>query len=262
MTREQFYNMISSPSSMAKNEVGALIDIVAEYPYFQAGWMLLLKSLHNIGDVRFSNELRRASVYVNNRVALYKLIHAKSLPVAEKQAEKLDAVAEKQPTEVIAQPLEPEVDYIETVELEYDVATTTTYNLSDEVDTPDEKGLCAFTEWLEYINNKSTESVAPRTTRDRNADLIDSFLSLGSYTISEVQEEKADAEELSAQTAEAQRDTTSSGSSILTETLASIYVKQKNYSRAIEIYKGLSLKNPEKSVYFASRIKEIENLID
>ena len=44
----------------------------------------------------------------------------------------------------------------------------------------------------------------------------------------------------------------------ITETLANIYFQQKNYDKAIESFEKLSLKYPEKSVYFASRIKEIE----
>lgn len=47
---------------------------------------------------------------------------------------------------------------------------------------------------------------------------------------------------------------------LITETLASIYFQQKNYQKAQEAYQKLSLKYPEKSVYFASRIKEIEVL--
>jgi hypothetical protein len=47
---------------------------------------------------------------------------------------------------------------------------------------------------------------------------------------------------------------------LTTETLASIYFQQKSYEKAMEAYKKLSLKYPEKSVYFATRIEEIEKL--
>jgi len=45
---------------------------------------------------------------------------------------------------------------------------------------------------------------------------------------------------------------------LITETLANIYSSQKNYEKAIDAFGKLSLKYPEKSIYFASRIKEIE----
>ncbi|WP_303920449.1 tetratricopeptide repeat protein [Draconibacterium sediminis] len=47
---------------------------------------------------------------------------------------------------------------------------------------------------------------------------------------------------------------------LVTETLASIYFQQKNFDKALDAYKKLSLKYPEKSVYFAGRIEEIELL--
>ncbi len=48
--------------------------------------------------------------------------------------------------------------------------------------------------------------------------------------------------------------------SLMTETLARIYVEQKNYKKAIQSYKVLSLKYPEKSGFFADQIKAIEQL--
>ncbi|HPO40580.1 MAG TPA: hypothetical protein PLX62_11495, partial [Bacteroidales bacterium] len=47
----------------------------------------------------------------------------------------------------------------------------------------------------------------------------------------------------------------------ITETLAKIYINQGYYSRAINIYEKLSIQYPEKSVYFASRIEKIKDLI-
>lgn len=48
----------------------------------------------------------------------------------------------------------------------------------------------------------------------------------------------------------------------VTETLAEIYFKQKNYIKAIEAYEKLILKNPEKKPYFAIRIKKIQDLLN
>ncbi|MFA9289617.1 MAG: hypothetical protein ACEQSF_00110 [Solirubrobacteraceae bacterium] len=45
--------------------------------------------------------------------------------------------------------------------------------------------------------------------------------------------------------------------SIMTETLAEIYVDQKKYEKAIEGYTILSLKLPEKNLYFADKINQI-----
>jgi hypothetical protein len=47
---------------------------------------------------------------------------------------------------------------------------------------------------------------------------------------------------------------------LMTETLARIYLEQKNYLKAIQSYKILSLKYPEKSGFFADQIKAIKEL--
>ncbi len=50
--------------------------------------------------------------------------------------------------------------------------------------------------------------------------------------------------------------------SLMTETLARIYLEQKNYDKAIQSYKILSLKYPEKSGFFANQIKLVKELKD
>jgi len=44
---------------------------------------------------------------------------------------------------------------------------------------------------------------------------------------------------------------------LVSETLADIYIKQGKYDKAIEVYRKLSLRNPQKNVYFARKIDEI-----
>ena len=47
---------------------------------------------------------------------------------------------------------------------------------------------------------------------------------------------------------------------LMTEALAKLYLSQKNYEKAIQSYKILSLKFPEKSSYFADQIKKIKKI--
>ena len=52
-----------------------------------------------------------------------------------------------------------------------------------------------------------------------------------------------------------------SDDSTFSESLAKIYIKQGKYSKALEIIKNISLKFPEKSVYFADQIRFLKKLI-
>ena len=49
--------------------------------------------------------------------------------------------------------------------------------------------------------------------------------------------------------------------SMLSESLAKIYIKQRKYSKAYEIIRNLSLNFPEKSIYFADQLRFLQKLI-
>ncbi len=93
--------------------------------------------------------------------------------------------------------------------------------------------------------------------------LIDRFLSTG-FSSFGADDNDVDTDYLQQETVEIDEELSEENSRIdedlVTETLAMLYYKQKKYDQAIEAFKKLSLKFPEKSVYFATRIEEIEKL--
>jgi len=64
------------------------------------------------------------------------------------------------------------------------------------------------------------------------------------------------------ETADISQDSIKEDSNLLSETLIKVYIKQGLYGKAIESYQKLSLKYPEKSAYFASQIKILEDKIN
>ncbi|PST84774.1 hypothetical protein C7T94_01215 [Pedobacter yulinensis] len=87
----------------------------------------------------------------------------------------------------------------------------------------------------------------------KEAELIDKFIRQQPQ-INAPEPEKIDTENKAKKSAEDQYD-------LVTETLAKIYIEQMLYHKAIDTYKKLSLKYPEKSRYFADLIQSIEKKI-
>jgi len=88
--------------------------------------------------------------------------------------------------------------------------------------------------------------------------LIDKFLSAKPGAIR--QNNKDSKTVLSSDLKEVMEKSVVENDEIITETLAILYFQQKHYGKALDAYSKLSLKYPEKSVYFATRIEEIEQI--
>lgn len=108
-------------------------------------------------------------------------------------------------------------------------------------------------ELLEFIGDE--EPVAPEPEQKLTpADLIDRFIMTSPRIERMTPAAEQPVKDLAEPSAEEQ-------GTFITETLARIYVNQGYYFKAINIYEKLSLKYPEKSAYFASRIEKIKELI-
>jgi len=135
----------------------------------------------------------------------------------------------------------------------------------------------SFSEWLKLskatpINRDREEKESKVTTpeqqsnddenreKEKKFELIEKFIENGAKIRPQEKNQKGQQEKT--EKINLAKPFTQSPETLMTETLAQVYVQQKKYSKAIQAYKILILKNPEKSGFFADRIRAIKNLIN
>ncbi len=126
---------------------------------------------------------------------------------------------------------------------------------------PDLKGeIHSFESWLNLLRTMPSEGGNENTSHgvkkaaSSQREIIDKFI-MENPRIQPNHDDEDEKEDMSAESI-------ADDDGLFTETLANIYIKQGYYSKAIFFYQELSLKFPEKSIYFAGRIKEIEKRIN
>lgn len=269
MTQEEFYSSISDPLHLSASVVENLEHEITEHPYFEAGWMLMLKGMSDIGITNYDASLHKGAICISNRSALFNLIQSKP-DITEQIAETVEREREK-PTEDIVSWSMGDYEFDFSAEAQSN-GNNGIYSIEDITKQVSEKDNCGFSDWLDYMDkqpsmpNKKAEVPKDdrrKNTRSRSLDLIESFLSsdkaesiiprsvTNSVPHTEAQQ-KTDTQHEETQL-------NADNDDILTETLARIYIKQGQFDKAINIFRKLGLKYPEKSSYFASRINELEN---
>lgn len=236
MKIDALYNVVSNADKLSEFSVAELRQMVRQFPYFQIARKILLRKLHEEDFENFEDELRRSSVYIGDRAKLYFYLNANSSNLHQVTDQAL-----------------PDLSLI----------TTQRESVRDNMSVSGHSGDSTFNylflseEEASEINREEEKSEdmerGDMLTGD-GMDLIDKFMSSGSGKIKP-------SKELEGPIVNLAEESVKENPAILTETLARIYIKQKKYDKAIDIFNNLSLKFPEKSSYFADRIKELDILI-
>lgn len=240
---KQVIDYIRQPETLDSQALDFLTGMVERYPYYHAARILLLRTLYQMHDSRFNEELRKAAVFVPSRSTLFELFQAtSSLPKATSmRTSRADEVQGIDRTDSLID------DFLDTL--------------------PEEKAkqgpnfVDATVDYMAYLTRMESSN-ATTASAMAGSDYIDQFLSAneGHFTLEDVDDEEDD-ESRSRKPAytDAKQD---SGTGILTEAMARIYIKQRKFDKAAEIIRRISLKYPEKNRYFADQIRFLEKLIE
>lgn len=235
MTSSEIISLLEHPGRVNASHLKELQECVDRFPYAQSFRLLFLKGLHNVGDLRFDAELRKASLYVTDRNALFQLI----LMQPEEEEERLSVTAEPAPAQ--AEPVEQAPAVVPT--------------------TPAPASPMYITDMTDLLNDLKPIETGDAAKEMRGQSLIDDFI----YSRESFDEKKYASGDLPVEPAPIlpeQPENQQEENTCFTETLAKIYIKQKKFDKAIKIFRQLSLKYPEKSIYFADQIRFFERLIE
>ncbi len=262
MNPQNFNRILSSASALDQARTRELDIIVEEYPYFQAARALQLKGLYQHQSFLYNSALKKTAVYTADRSVLFDYItsaefqqHYISEKIKKRHEE--DRLEEIEETELMSKEdaekiLDPELFEESIIEEEKSEKEEKVKEKPVEFDAQEER---TFSEWLKLTKakpierEKETQNLKPNHNKEQ--EIIQKFIE----NEPKIKPSKNFNKKISMK--DYQPD-----SPLMTETLAEIYAKQKNYSKAIQAYKILVLKNPKKSGLFADRIQEIENLIE
>ena len=242
-------HIIDNPQSIKKDDIESLSSIVETYPYFTVAQVLLAIGYDLNEDKKASKQLRLAAAMAPDRNVLrHHIAESKEKTTTIDLPDELGN-ENQQSTVNSQQSLEdiviPKIDLSKSQE-----------ELSREMMLLEEKrkSLDELKSLIELrlveLRRENEESKNKENTLSKT-EIIDKFIAENPQ-ISRPKQEFYDPMVV-AQTSVLDKE------NIISETLATIYLNQGYVDKAISMYEKLSLKNPEKSVYFAELINKAKN---
>jgi hypothetical protein len=75
MNRDKFIEYLKKPETLGGEHADDIRGVLQQYPYFQTAHMLLVKTLSNLQDLKFGNQLKMSSAHIGDRHILFNLVH-------------------------------------------------------------------------------------------------------------------------------------------------------------------------------------------
>lgn len=257
ITSEQIDNWLKAPHQLQEISSAALKEFAATYSYFQP--IHYLRQLNEQTAVGPFFALRQ--VFPANPLLLQELAErVKEVPITpadplliaaspdslkqEQQALEQEPVEQVLPWDTPVQPM----DYFASQGIGAD------WDSEDKAPAEvEEKSLLVmmtFGEWLLYMQSKNKKE------KEEEADKKALKTMWQKQKLAAAIEEED--EEIPETVFEMAVNSISRNDELVSESLAQVYVKQGKVKQAIEVYRKLSLQNPEKNVYFAAKIENLQ----
>jgi len=288
MNIEDIHSCIKNPLQLSAEKMKELGELVKEYPYFQTAHLLFIKSLHDNKNIRYADQLKVAAGYTTERKKLFELIKSSPKQAQVRETSKPDiddkiTIAEntlaklreykKKKEEELQRSQQKHQQHSTEEEHIIDEAEMLDFDYSEnekkkEQEAKEEKKKKDFShlhhQLIDYLHTYNAENVKDeeidfsqisdpdkQERQKKSLNLINSFLDKSPRIIPKKTEDDG-IQDISESSIE--------DSDLMSETLAHIYMRQKNYPKAIMIYEKLMLKYPEKNTYFATKINDIRDL--
>jgi hypothetical protein len=205
----------------------------AAFPYFSPLHFLLLKQTPK-NNPQYELLAAKAALHVNNPLLLnVRLKTDTNSPKTETLAEISNIIEQKEITEEVIEAKQNE-EVAPKEELLFEPLFTSDYfaaqgiKLSEEMASNDQLGkqLKSFTAWLKTMKRVHGNRPPEAPNVDKQVEKM--------------------------------AETSNQNTTIITEAMAEIYLKQGKLDQAKDVYRKLSLQNPSKSVYFADKIEQLK----
>ena len=244
MEKDIYIQFLETPQGIQQEDALALKTIVEEFPYFQSARALYLKALKNQESFKYNNQLKKTAAHTTDRTVLFELITSKDFEVPLKKEEKFSL------KNILTTSKKTEKDEIEEV-LAIGKPLHFTHNET-----------FSFNQWLQlsakkpiirHVKDEEDNTIEEQKSAIQNEhdDIINRFIA---------NNPKISRPNKTTSNNDFKINEPEQSSQLMTETLAKVYLEQKKYDSAIQAYKILSLKYPEKSGFFADQIKRVQIL--
>ena len=275
MNTNDYINLLNNSKAINDKQTLVLETIVQEFPFYQSARALYLKGLYNQESFRYNYELKKTAAHTTDRSVLFDFITSDDFKIFQQevydkyQAEIQNIIVADFELVQVEEGLNVELNRISTNQKNI----RTEFVANEELKTQNEiveaelqigkplhfekNETHSFSEWLQLskispiVRDEEEKKPEVSSELEKKFDLIEKFIELNPKI-----PQAKDSTSIPANVAKSNE----MPSSIMTETLAQIYLEQKKYTKAIQAYDILILKYPEKSSFFADRIKNIKIL--
>ena len=259
MNKQKFIDLLQAPERIDDQDLESLEELTVNFPYCQAAHVLIAKAAHDKGSMLAHQKLKKAAVYTSDRALLKRLLYqTRPATFATTPAEVLQALAQRVGSELGPEVLEAEIARAESPHSPWMQESAAVQPAQEPPVAVPDAPLTAPEASPQAADTAEPapspqEDLPQKRLRPDPSEVIDRFILVNPRLSPHPADDNPSKDDLA-------QESSRRNENLISENLAIILTKQGKISKAIEIYRKLMVKHPDKKAYFAARIDSLEKL--